>query len=58
MFNVQKYVKEQDFAVDFMLQDGVRMLVGLMDGDRLASNTLAVGLGEITPNTENVCSAG
>lgn len=58
MFNVQKFVKEQDFAVDFMLQDGVRMLVGLMDGDRLAPNTLAVGLGEITPNTENMYSAG
>lgn len=57
MFNVQKYIQEAEFAVDFMLKDGVRMLVGLMDGDRLPPNTLAVrdlplSMVNSTPNHE------
>jgi hypothetical protein len=41
VFNVQKYVKEEDFAVEFMMRDGVRMLIDLMDGV-MPPNTLAV----------------
>jgi hypothetical protein len=43
LFNLQKYIKEEDFVVDFMLKGGVKMLVRLMEGDSgLAGNSLAV----------------
>lgn len=43
MFNVQKYVHETDFAVDFILKGGVRMLVQLLEREPpLVSNSIAV----------------
>jgi engulfment/cell motility protein 1 len=43
LFNLQKYIKEEDFVIDFMLKGGVKMLVRLMEGDSgLSGNSLAV----------------
>jgi hypothetical protein len=45
LFNLSKYVKEDDFAVEFMIRGGTKVLVALLErGDRgLTGNTLAVG---------------
>jgi hypothetical protein len=43
LFNLQKYIKEEDFVVDFMLKGGVKMLLRLMEGEgALTGNSLAV----------------
>jgi engulfment/cell motility protein 1 len=43
LFNLQKYINEEDFVVDFMLKDGVKMLVKAMEGESgLSGNSLAV----------------
>jgi len=43
LFNLQKYAKEEDFAVEFMLKGGMRILVRLFDASAgLSSNSLAV----------------
>jgi engulfment/cell motility protein 1 len=45
LFNLQKYIKEEDFAVEFMMRGGMRMLVRMLERDGeggLAGNSLAV----------------
>lgn len=44
LFNLQKYVKEEEFASEFLLRGGVRILVGLLEKTEggLAGNSLAV----------------
>lgn len=46
LFNLQKYIKEDDFAVEFMLKGGVALLVELVGREEgpnaLTSNSLAV----------------
>jgi hypothetical protein len=45
LFNLQKYIKEEDFAVEFMMRGGMRMLVRMLEQDGeggLAGNSLAV----------------
>ncbi|RXK38189.1 hypothetical protein M231_04563 [Tremella mesenterica] len=44
LFNLQKYVKEDDFAVEFMLRGGVAMLVELVCNEALSGNSLAYAL--------------
>ena len=46
LFNLQKYIKEDDFAVEFMLKGGITLLVDLIEkGDSfLTGNTLAYAL--------------
>jgi hypothetical protein len=46
LFNLQKYIKEDDFAVEFMLKGGVKLLVDLIqkDDSSLTGNTLAYAL--------------
>lgn len=48
LFNLQKYIKEDDFAVEFMLKGGVSLLVELVEKDdpktALTGNSLAVSL--------------
>jgi engulfment/cell motility protein 1 len=43
-FNLQKYIKEEDFAVEFMLRGGMRKLVILLEKEHggLVGNSLAV----------------
>lgn len=45
LFNLQKFIKEDDFAVEFMLKGGVKILVDLIEKDDktgLTGNSLAV----------------
>ena len=44
LFNLSKYIKEEDFAVEFMLRGGVKMLVDLVARveNPLSGNSLAV----------------
>lgn len=46
LFNLQKYIKEEDFAVEFMLKGGVGLLVELVENEDpkaiLTGNSLAV----------------
>lgn len=44
LFNFQKYVKEEDFAVEFMLKGGMKMLLKMLDVREggLSGNSLAV----------------
>lgn len=46
LFNLQKYIKEEDFAVEFMLKGGVGLLVELVENEEpksaLTGNSLAV----------------
>lgn len=43
LFNLQKYIKEEDFVVDFMLKDGVKLLIRAMENEGgLSGNSLAV----------------
>lgn len=46
LFNLQKYIKEDDFAVEFMLKGGLELLVELVEKDdpktALTGNSLAV----------------
>lgn len=46
LFNFQKYIKEEEFAVEFMLKGGVRTLVRLLERSHggLTGNSLAVRL--------------
>ncbi|RSH95186.1 hypothetical protein EHS25_000272 [Saitozyma podzolica] len=47
LFNLQKYIKEEDFAVEFMMRGGMRMLVRMLERDGeggLAGNSLAYAL--------------
>lgn len=48
LFNLQKYIKEEDFAVEFMLKGGVGLLVELVENEEpksaLTGNSLAVRL--------------
>ncbi|WVR08927.1 hypothetical protein IAU60_005986 [Kwoniella sp. DSM 27419] len=46
LFNLQKYIKEEDFAVEFILHNGVGMLVKLLERDEggLTGNSLAYAL--------------
>ena len=45
LFNLQKYIKEADFAVEFMLKGGLGILVKLIERDvgGMGANSLAVG---------------
>jgi hypothetical protein len=51
LFNLQKYIKEDDFAVEFMLKGGVSLLVELVEKDgpksTLTGNSLAYALAGI-----------
>jgi hypothetical protein len=44
LFNLQKYIKEADFAVEFMLKGGLSTLVKLVERDigGMGANSLAV----------------
>ncbi|WWC63902.1 uncharacterized protein I303_106507 [Kwoniella dejecticola CBS 10117] len=46
LFNLQKYIKEEDFAVEFMLKGGMKMLVRLLERNEggLSGNSLAYAL--------------
>jgi hypothetical protein len=46
LFNLQKYIKENDFAVEFMHKGGVRLLIDLVESENvvLTGNTLAYAL--------------
>ncbi|WWC72975.1 uncharacterized protein I206_106939 [Kwoniella pini CBS 10737] len=46
LFNLQKYIKEEDFAVEFMLKGGMKMLVRLLERHEggLGGNSLAYAL--------------
>ncbi|KAK4688356.1 hypothetical protein P7C73_g1754, partial [Tremellales sp. Uapishka_1] len=46
LFTLQKYIKEEDFAVEFMLKGGMRMLVRLVERENngLSGNSLAYAL--------------
>ncbi|ORY33129.1 hypothetical protein BCR39DRAFT_521383 [Naematelia encephala] len=46
LFNLQKYIKEEDFAVEFMLRGGMKMLVKLLEQHEggLSGNSLAYAL--------------
>ncbi|KAK6906154.1 hypothetical protein I203_100138 [Kwoniella mangroviensis CBS 8507] len=46
LFNLQKYIKEEDFAVEFMLKGGMRMLVKFLERSEggLTGNSLAYAL--------------
>lgn len=60
LFNLQKYIKEDDFAVEFMLKGGVKFLVDLItdEGPRiLTGNSLAVSLTSVVTELTTVCVA-
>jgi len=44
LFNLQKYIKEGEFVVEFMLKGGLKLLMALMERSSggLAGNSLAV----------------
>lgn len=44
LFNLQKYIKEGDFVVEFMIKGGLKLLIGLVErrAGGLAGNSLAV----------------
>jgi engulfment/cell motility protein 1 len=44
LFNLQKYIKEGDFAVELMLKGGLRLLIALVErvSGGLSGNSLAV----------------
>ncbi|WVF65412.1 hypothetical protein IAT40_000139 [Kwoniella sp. CBS 6097] len=46
LFNLQKYIKEEDFAVEFMLKGGMKMLVRFLERTEggLSGNSLAYAL--------------
>nr|XP_031861447.1 uncharacterized protein CI109_003051 [Kwoniella shandongensis]KAA5528519.1 hypothetical protein CI109_003051 [Kwoniella shandongensis] len=46
LFNLQKYIKEEDFAVEFMLKGGMRILVRFLERSEggLTGNSLAYAL--------------
>ncbi|KAL7421273.1 hypothetical protein Q5752_004158 [Cryptotrichosporon argae] len=46
LFNLQKFIKEEDFAIEFMLKGGPKMLVRLIERDEggLSGNSLAYAL--------------
>ncbi len=46
LFNLQKYVKEEEFASDFLLRGGVKLVVGLLEkkDKGLTGNSLAVSI--------------
>lgn len=50
LFNLQKHVKEEDFAAEFLLKGGVRILVHLLERAEggLSGNALAVCLRHYT----------
>lgn len=61
LFNLQKYIKEDDFAVEFMLKGGVKFLVDLItdEGPRiLTGNSLAVSSGPSGCELTSVRAAG
>lgn len=45
LFNLQKYVKEGEFAAEFMLKGGLKNLVSLLEriSGGMTGNSLAVG---------------
>ena len=44
LFNLSKYIREQEFAVEFMIRGGVRLLIDLLERQHggLSGNSLAV----------------
>jgi hypothetical protein len=44
LFNLQKYIKEGDFVVEFMIKGGLRLLIALLErvSGGLTGNSLAV----------------
>lgn len=50
LFNLQKYIKEADFAVEFMLKGGLKTLVKLLERDvgGMGANSLAVSASQIS----------
>jgi engulfment/cell motility protein 1 len=44
LFNLQKYIKEGDFVVEFMIKGGLKLLIGLLErrAGGLTGNSLAV----------------
>lgn len=62
LFNLQKYVREEEFSVEFMMRGGVSDLVNLLTREEtaLSGNTLAVGLpfsAETVLTTSTHCKA-
>lgn len=49
LFNLQKYVREEEFSVEFMMRGGVSDLVDLLQREEagLSGNTLAVSLKDV-----------
>jgi hypothetical protein len=44
LFNLQKYIKEGEFVVEFMIKGGLKLLIGLLErrAGGLTGNSLAV----------------
>jgi len=56
LFNLQKYVKEEEFAVEFMLRGGMSDLVLLLQRTEhtLAGNSLAVSFRKVSPGKRSL----
>jgi hypothetical protein len=58
LFNLSKYVNEEDFAVEFMLKGGVRTIMKLLEREEggLSGNSLAVSHTHLRAFTLMYCS--
>jgi len=58
LFNLSKYIKEEDFAVDFMLKGGMKALLNLLErrDDTFFGNTMAVSSCRMMVSTLTVVS--